>query len=183
MEQGKREIIYLSLHCHHLKDSCIKMCSDESHFNVLLTVRDKVTRQCAQTTTFEEKGEPKRIQTEVPLLTSLTPYRQAKPAHNAWPSPLQPSLYAAFSSAIQFLQCELCHATVLLSKYVHCSQVYLMSTTKQNRITEDKFRGLFTQMSSRTATANTAKTCGKSNYENPGLCSQTLKYAQCISQF
>ena len=25
--------------------------------------------------TFEEKGEPKRIQTEVPLLTSLTPYR------------------------------------------------------------------------------------------------------------
>ena len=28
--------------------------------------------QCPQTTTFEEKGEPKRIQTEVPLLTSLT---------------------------------------------------------------------------------------------------------------
>ena len=38
-------------------------------------VRDKVTRQCPQTTTFEEKGEPKRIRTEVPLLTSLTPYR------------------------------------------------------------------------------------------------------------
>ena len=30
---------------------------------------------------FEEKGEPKRIRTEVPLLTSLTPYRWAKPAH------------------------------------------------------------------------------------------------------
>ena len=27
---------------------------------------------------FEEKGEPKRIRTEVPLLTSLTPYRWAK---------------------------------------------------------------------------------------------------------
>ena len=26
-------------------------------------------------TIFEEKGEPKRIRTEVPLLTSLTPYR------------------------------------------------------------------------------------------------------------
>jgi len=26
-------------------------------------------------TTFEEKGEPKRIRTEVPLLASLTPYR------------------------------------------------------------------------------------------------------------
>ena len=38
-------------------------------FNVSLTVRDKVTRQCPQTTTFEEKGEPKRIRTEVPLLS------------------------------------------------------------------------------------------------------------------
>ena len=28
------------------------------------------------TTTFDEKGEPKRIRTEDPLLTSLTPYRQ-----------------------------------------------------------------------------------------------------------
>ena len=30
----EREIIYLSLHCHHRNDSCIKMGSDESHFNV-----------------------------------------------------------------------------------------------------------------------------------------------------
>ena len=29
---GKREIIYLSLHCHHQNDSCIKMGSDESQF-------------------------------------------------------------------------------------------------------------------------------------------------------
>ena len=36
-------------------------------------MRDKVTRQCPQTTTFEEKGEPKRVRTEVLLLTSLTP--------------------------------------------------------------------------------------------------------------
>ena len=34
-----------------------------------------VTRQCPQTTAFEEKGEPKQIRTKVPLLTSLTPYR------------------------------------------------------------------------------------------------------------
>ena len=47
----------------------------ESHFNISSIVRDKVKRQCPQTTTFEEKGEPKRIRTEVPLLTSLTPYR------------------------------------------------------------------------------------------------------------
>ena len=61
-------------------DSCIMMGSDESHFNVSLIVSDKVTRQCPQTTTFEEKGEPKRIRTEVLPLTSLTPYRWAKPA-------------------------------------------------------------------------------------------------------
>ena len=31
---GEREIIYLSLHCHHQNESCIKLSSDESHFNV-----------------------------------------------------------------------------------------------------------------------------------------------------
>ena len=31
---GKREVIYISLHCYHQNDSCIKMGSDESHFNV-----------------------------------------------------------------------------------------------------------------------------------------------------
>ena len=34
IEEGKREIIYLSLHCHHQNDFCIKVGSDESHFNV-----------------------------------------------------------------------------------------------------------------------------------------------------
>ena len=67
--------MYLSLHCHHQNDSCIKMGSDESHFNVLLLVRERVTRQCPQTTTSEEKGQPKRVRTEVFLLTSLKPYR------------------------------------------------------------------------------------------------------------
>ena len=53
--------------------TCIKMGSDESHsVNVSLIVRDKVTRRCPQATTFEEKGELKQIQTEVPLLNSLT---------------------------------------------------------------------------------------------------------------
>ena len=72
---GEREIIYISLHCHHQNDSCFKVGSDESRFNVSLVVRDKVTRQCPQTTTFEEKGEPKRHRTEVLPLTSLPPYR------------------------------------------------------------------------------------------------------------
>ena len=46
-------------------------------------MRDKVTRQYPQTSTFEVKGELKQIRTEVPLLAGLTPYRQAKPAHTA----------------------------------------------------------------------------------------------------
>ena len=71
---GEREIIYLSLHCHHQNDSCIKIGNSERHFNVSLIVRDKVTRQCPQTTAFEEKGEPKRIRTVVALLTGLTPH-------------------------------------------------------------------------------------------------------------
>ena len=74
-EGGGVGIIYLSLHCHHHNDLCIKVGSDERHFNVSLTaVRDKVTRQCPQTTTYEhEKGDPKQNRTEVPLLTSLKP--------------------------------------------------------------------------------------------------------------
>ena len=61
---GKREIIYLSLHCHHQNDSCIKMGSDESHFNVSLIVRDKVTtRLCPQTTTsLKKKGSRSEIE-------------------------------------------------------------------------------------------------------------------------
>ena len=34
MEVGEKGIIYVSLHCHHQNDSCIKLGSDESHFNV-----------------------------------------------------------------------------------------------------------------------------------------------------
>ena len=44
---GTGKLLYLSLHCHHQNDSCIKMGSDGSHFNVSLIVKDKVTRQCS----------------------------------------------------------------------------------------------------------------------------------------
>ena len=45
----EREIIYLSLHCHHQNDPCIKVGSDESHLNVSLIVRDKVTIKTVST--------------------------------------------------------------------------------------------------------------------------------------
>ena len=66
---GEKEIIYLSLHSHLQNDSCIKMGSDESYFNVSVGGDG----QCPQTTTY--KAESKRYRTEVFPLTSLTPYR------------------------------------------------------------------------------------------------------------
>ena len=69
---GKRGIIHLSLHCHHQNDSCIKVGSDESHFNVSLIVRDKVTRPCPQTATFWRE-------------------RRAEAASNRGPSAYQPN--------------------------------------------------------------------------------------------
>ena len=71
---GKTEIIYLSLHCHHQNDSCIKMGSDESHFNVSVG-NDGQSHETVSTLNHnlsEERGEPKRYQTEVLPLTSLT---------------------------------------------------------------------------------------------------------------
>jgi len=73
---GEREIIYLSLHCHHQNDSCIKMGSDVSHFNVSVgSERQSHKTVSTNHNLFEEKGEPKRYRTEVLPLTSLTPYR------------------------------------------------------------------------------------------------------------
>ena len=59
MEVGEREIIYLSLHCHHQNDSCIKMGSDESHFNVLLIVM--VEKVSTNHNHFQVKAEPKTV--------------------------------------------------------------------------------------------------------------------------
>ena len=73
---GEREIIYLSLHCHHQNDFCIKMGSDERHFNVSVG-SDRQSHKTVSTNhnLSEQKGEPKRYRTEVLPLTSLTLYR------------------------------------------------------------------------------------------------------------
>ena len=78
MEVGEREIIYLSLHCHHQNDSCIKKGSDESHFNASLINCEGQSYKTVSTdhNLFEEKGEPKRNRAEALLLTRLaTAYR------------------------------------------------------------------------------------------------------------
>ena len=76
MGGGKREVIYLSLHSHHQNDSCIKMGSDESHFNVSVG-SDGQSHKTVSTNhhLFEEKGEPKQYRTKVRPLTNLPPYR------------------------------------------------------------------------------------------------------------
>ena len=83
---GKREVIYRSLLCHHQNDSCIKIGSDESHFNVSVG-SDGQSHKTASTNhnRFDEKGELKRYRTKALPLTSVTPYRQAKPAHKPGP--------------------------------------------------------------------------------------------------
>ena len=70
-EEGDYIYIYISLHCHHQNDSCIKKGSNKNHFNVSFIVRDKVTIKTVSTkhNLFEEKGEPKRYRTEVLLST------------------------------------------------------------------------------------------------------------------
>ena len=70
---GERDIIYLSLHCHHQNDFCIKVGSDESHFNVSVGSDGQSHRTVSTNHNLsEEKGEPKRYRTEVLPLTSLT---------------------------------------------------------------------------------------------------------------
>ena len=71
------ENIYLSLHCHHQNDFCIKMGGDESHFNVSVGISDGQSHKSVSKNhnLSEGKGEPKRYRTEVLPLTSLTPYR------------------------------------------------------------------------------------------------------------
>ena len=65
--------IYILLYHHHQNDSCIKMGSDESHFDVSVG-SDGQSHQTVSTNhnLFEEKGEPMRYRTEVLPLTSLT---------------------------------------------------------------------------------------------------------------
>ena len=85
MGWGKREIVYLSLHCHHQNDSCVKTGSDESHFNVSVG-SDGQSHKTVSTNhnLFKEKGEPKRYRTEVLPLTSLTLLPLGQTGSRSW---------------------------------------------------------------------------------------------------
>ena len=61
---GQREIIHLSLHCHHQNDFCVNTGSVERHFNVSVG-SDGQSHKTVSTdhNLLEEKGEPKRYRT------------------------------------------------------------------------------------------------------------------------
>ena len=56
--------------------TCIKIGSDESHFNVSVVVKNKVTRPCPQTTTFLKRKESR---------SSIEPRSFRLPAYPALP--------------------------------------------------------------------------------------------------
>ena len=59
----------------HQNDSCIKMGSDESHFNASVGSDGQSHRTVSTNhNLFEEKGQPKWYRTEDLPLTSLTSY-------------------------------------------------------------------------------------------------------------
>ena len=68
MEEGEEgDCIPIAIHCHHQNDFCIKVGSDESHFNVSVGSDGKSHKTVSTNhNLFEEKGEPKRYRTEVP---------------------------------------------------------------------------------------------------------------------
>ena len=70
----EREIVYLSIHCRHQNDFCVKLAAMRA---ILMFHNCEGQSHKTVSTDPEEKGEPKRIRTEVLdlLLTSLTPYR------------------------------------------------------------------------------------------------------------
>ena len=57
MEVGEREIIYLSLHCHHQNKSALRWAAMRAILMFQLEVMDKVIGQCPQTTTFLKRKE------------------------------------------------------------------------------------------------------------------------------
>ena len=86
------------------------MGSDESHFNVSVGSAGQSHKTVSTNHNLsEEKGEPKRIRTEVLPLTCLTPYRWAKPAHSEGDDDddcFYTALFSALSGRLTALACD-----------------------------------------------------------------------------
>ena len=96
-EEGEY-IIYTYHYTVTTRITCIKMGSIESHFNVSLIVRGKVTRQCRQTTTWRE--------------------RRAEAVSNRGPSAYQPTALPLGQTGSQFDLVHLyCHMASQKEEY------------------------------------------------------------------
>ena len=69
---GQQFLYNPTLHCRHQKYSALRWAAVRATFNVSLTVRGKVVRQCSQTTTSEETGQPKRKSCTSVLASSIS---------------------------------------------------------------------------------------------------------------
>ena len=103
--------------------TCIKMGSDESHFNVSLTVRDKVTRQCPQTHSFRRERTAEAVSNRRPSAyqpTALPLGQIASPAH-----PSSSIIYTLASfrwEVINHSTCSVSAGRVGLEPYTPCQQ-------------------------------------------------------------
>ena len=81
MEKGQEDMevgeegVYISLHCHRQNDSCTKMGSDESHFNVSFICEGQSHKIVSTDHNFRRERRAEADSNRGPLLTSLTPYR------------------------------------------------------------------------------------------------------------
>ena len=71
MGREEGEYIPIAIRCHHQNDSCIKVGSDESHFNVSVG-SDGQSHKTVSTNhnLFEEKGEPRSFHLPAYRLTA-----------------------------------------------------------------------------------------------------------------
>ena len=60
------EMIYLSLHCHRQNDSCIKMGSDESHFNVSIGSDGQKSQDSAHKQPFRRERRAEAVSNRGP---------------------------------------------------------------------------------------------------------------------
>ena len=63
---------YISLHCHHQNDSCIRWAAMRAI--LMFHYEDKVTRQCPQTTAVFEEEKKRRAEVKSSRGPSATPY-------------------------------------------------------------------------------------------------------------
>ena len=104
---GGRGRVYTYRYTVTTRVTCIKMGSYESHFNVSLVVRDKVKRQCPQTTTFEELEsrsgiEPRSLRLPAYRVTAR-PNRLSKFGKNE-PRPIYDTIHSI--SKLNLCQCQ-----------------------------------------------------------------------------